>query len=102
MPSVEASDIMPNGTSFALKAATVRDHGIPKLAVTAHRSGLDIIDIRRVAVEASLKSEVVTMFHCKDGPRKLPTLLLYDERGLQLFEGVRLFSCLSHGWRAPR
>ncbi|KAM7203815.1 C-type lectin fold [Naviculisporaceae sp. PSN 640] len=51
-------------------------------------SGLDIIDIRRVAVETNLKAEILSMFHAKDGPRKLPTLLLYDEKGLQLFERI--------------
>lgn len=51
---------------------------------------LDIIDIRRAAVEINLKAEVQSSFHTGDGPRTLPTLLLYDERGLQLFEKVRL------------
>ena len=49
---------------------------------------LDIIDIRQVAVETNLKAEVLSSFHPTDGPRTLPTLLLYDERGLQLFERV--------------
>ena len=51
-------------------------------------AGPGIIDIRQAAVELSLKTEVVSMFRGQDGPRKLPTLLLYDERGLQLFEKV--------------
>jgi L-histidine Nalpha-methyltransferase / hercynylcysteine S-oxide synthase len=47
-----------------------------------------IIDIRQVAVEVNLKEEILAMFHPKQGLRQLPTLLLYDERGLQLFEEV--------------
>lgn len=51
-------------------------------------SNADIIDIRRVAVEINLKTEITSMFRPKDGPRQLPTLLLYNERGLQLFERI--------------
>jgi len=49
---------------------------------------LDIIDIRRTDVEINLKEEILTSFKSTDGPRTLPTLLLYDERGLKLFEEV--------------
>lgn len=49
---------------------------------------LDIIDIRLAAVEINLKDEIRTLFTPENGPRKLPTLLLYNERGLQLFEEV--------------
>ena len=52
----------------------------------ASKSSLDIIDIRRAAVETNLKEEIISLFHPKEGPRQLPTLLLYNERGLQLFE----------------
>lgn len=62
--------------------------GVPNLQTTA--TSLDIIDIRRVAVEINLKAEVLSQFRARDGPRTLPTLLLYDEKGLQLFEKVRL------------
>jgi hypothetical protein len=47
-----------------------------------------IIDIRHTSVESNLKAEVLALFHNKNGPRMLPTLLLYDDRGLQLFEKV--------------
>lgn len=50
---------------------------------------VDIIDIRRAAVEINLKDEILSMFQAKNGPRQLPTLLLYNARGLQLFEQVR-------------
>lgn len=51
-------------------------------------NALDIIDIRCAAVEINLKDEINTLLKPKDGPRRLPTLLLYDERGLQLFEEI--------------
>lgn len=54
-----------------------------------HEQALDIIDIRCTAVEINLKDEINTLFKPRDGPRRLPTLLLYDERGLQLFEDAR-------------
>lgn len=58
-------------------------------AVSAMES-LDIIDIRGDQVEYNLKGEFDNMFNPADGPRKIPTLLLYDEKGLQLFEDVSL------------
>ena len=49
---------------------------------------IDIIDIRRDDVQVSLKEQIRVLFNCGNGPRCLPTLLLYDETGLQLFEKV--------------
>lgn len=57
---------------------------------------LNIIDIRCAAVEINIKEEINSLFKAQDGPRRLPTLLLYDERGLQLFEAVRLIPPLLH------
>ncbi|WYZ45172.1 hypothetical protein EsH8_VIII_000488 [Colletotrichum jinshuiense] len=54
----------------------------------AARHGLDIIDIQRVAVETNLKDDIISMWNPTNGPRRLPTLLLYNERGLQLFEDI--------------
>lgn len=51
-------------------------------------SGLDIIDIRQTAVEFNLRQEIHNQFRPSEGPRQMPTLLLYDEKGLQLFEQV--------------
>ncbi|KAK2059787.1 hypothetical protein LY76DRAFT_645228 [Colletotrichum caudatum] len=51
-------------------------------------NGLDIIDIQRVAVETNLKDDIISMWNPTNGPRRLPTLLLYNERGLQLFEEI--------------
>ncbi|RYO93462.1 hypothetical protein DL766_004779 [Monosporascus sp. MC13-8B] len=52
------------------------------------RSQVDIIDIRQATVESNLKEDIESLFRPQEGPRKLPTLLLYDEKGLQLFEEI--------------
>jgi hypothetical protein len=49
---------------------------------------IDIIDIRHDAVEVNLKEEIMASLRPQNGPKTMPTLLLYDERGLQLFEEV--------------
>lgn len=56
---------------------------------TGHKATSDIIDIRGPQVEYNLKDDIEKLFNPAKGPRKLPTLLLYDEKGLQLFEDVR-------------
>lgn len=54
------------------------------------RQPVDIMDIRADRAEINLKDEVISMMSPEEGsPRSLPTLLLYDEKGLQLFEDVR-------------
>ena len=48
-----------------------------------------IIDIRRDTEELSLKTAIHDGLNPQDGSEKrLPTLLLYDEAGLKLFEGI--------------
>ncbi|KAF4446375.1 hypothetical protein F53441_9998 [Fusarium austroafricanum] len=47
-----------------------------------------IIDIRGEHVEFNLKDQISSMFNPDEGPRKLPTLLLYNEKGLQIFEDI--------------
>jgi L-histidine Nalpha-methyltransferase / hercynylcysteine S-oxide synthase len=49
---------------------------------------VDITDIRRAMVEFNLKEDILSMFNPTNGPRMLPTLLLYDAAGLQFFEHV--------------
>ncbi|KAI1196192.1 DUF323 domain protein [Nemania serpens] len=49
---------------------------------------VDLIDIRRDAVKANLREEIYRLFRPQEGPRELPTLLLYDAKGLQLFEKI--------------
>jgi hypothetical protein len=50
---------------------------------------IDIIDIRHDEVQINLKQEISQLLKPPKGPKTLPTLLLYDERGLQLFEKAR-------------
>jgi hypothetical protein len=52
-------------------------------------SEIDIIDIRHDATEMNIKEEISRLLQPERGPKKLPTLLLYDERGLQIFEKAR-------------
>lgn len=52
------------------------------------QSEIDIIDIRHDAVELNLKDEIHKSLRPESGLKQLPTLLLYSERGLQLFEEV--------------
>lgn len=51
---------------------------------------IDIIDIRRDAmgVELDLGREIMEQLAPERGMKRLPTLLLYDEKGLQTFEEV--------------
>lgn len=70
--------------------APVDKAGRTETAPPASSPNLNIIDIRCAAVEINIKEEINSLFKAQDGPRRLPTLLLYDERGLQLFEAVRL------------
>lgn len=88
MPSIQEAPAMPHGAVPRLGAIKEKK-GMPDLRTAAAGPKLDILDIRHVAVEINLKTEVLSLFDNKNGPRKLPTLLLYDERGLQLFEKVR-------------
>jgi uncharacterized SAM-dependent methyltransferase len=76
--------------------ATSAEHGsphAPKAANTASLALADdttprIVDVRQSLVEANLKHDIVSMLNPAKGPRKLPTLLLYNDEGLQLFEDV--------------
>jgi hypothetical protein len=55
---------------------------------TQHAPTTDIIDIRHEAVQINLKDGIMSSLRPRSGPKTMPTLLLYDERGLQLFEEV--------------
>lgn len=57
-------------------------------SLPAPQAADSIIDIRSQTVEFNLKQDVVNQMNPTDGPRSLPTMLLYDEKGLQLFENV--------------
>lgn len=83
MGSIAVSqDSLPYAGPKAAKQKAVKSVG---------KHGVDIIDVRRVAVETNLKDDILSMWNPTNGPRRLPTLLLYNERGLQLFEDVRAF-----------
>lgn len=59
----------------------------------------NIIDIRHDGAEIELKDEILASLTPKSGLKSLPTLLLYDERGLQIYEEVGLCSrhiCCPH------
>lgn len=59
----------------------------PKLAKEPQR--LNIIDIRRDKNQLSLYDDIIKGLEAKEGTEKtLPTMLLYDKRGLQLFENI--------------
>lgn len=64
--------------------------GLGKVASKVKKqSQVDIIDIRQAAVEMNIREEIDRLFRPQEGIRRLPTLLLYDEKGLQLFEEVQ-------------
>lgn len=86
MPSIQEATATPHG-AFPRLGAAKEKQGVANIRTDAGRE-LDILDIRHAAVETSLRADVLSSFRPRDGPRKLPTLLLYDERGLQLFEKV--------------
>lgn len=54
----------------------------------ANHPAIDVADIRQATVDLNLKDEILAMFNPTHGCRRLPTLLLYNETGLQLFEEV--------------
>ena len=83
MPALSEEIVTAMGTAPNLQ--TCKAAGALKSSPAAR---VEIIDIRRAAVELSLKEQIVSMFQSRSSPRQLPTLLLYNERGLQLFEDV--------------
>lgn len=48
----------------------------------------NIIDIRRSKLELSLKDEILAGLKKPEGEKTLPTLLLYDAKGLKLFQDI--------------
>lgn len=83
MPAVRESVLLAQQPS---SDDTMALKGIDLATVKA----LDIIDIQNARVEINLKDEILSQMNPEQGPRTLPTLLLYDEKGLQLFEDVRV------------
>ncbi|KAK8128249.1 hypothetical protein PG984_009357 [Apiospora sp. TS-2023a] len=75
-----AVDTFPDSQAFTSENKTGKGGGLQK--------DVDIIDIQQAAVEINLKEEIHKLWRPEEGPRKLPTLLVYDEKGLQLFEQI--------------
>jgi EasF-like predicted methyltransferase len=70
---------------------SVKRDGLAILGAAKAKLGMatmDIIDIRCGHAELNLQKEVERMMNPINGPKELPTLLLYDEKGLQLFEDI--------------
>jgi len=61
----------------------------------------DIIDIRKHAIESDLGHEIMAMLSTEKGPKKMPTMLLYDSKGLQIFEQVGKPRLLHHTYNSP-
>jgi hypothetical protein len=77
-----------NGVAGRTEAKNFYRSKLDSLKNEANVSKIDIIDIRHDVVEFNLRADILTSLRPESGPKKLPTLLLYDERGLQLFEEV--------------
>ncbi len=77
----------PNGFDTG-KTKTCEKYPV-KTPKTLTSSSIGIIDIRHNAVEINLKEEILSSLKATPGSKSLPTLLLYDQRGLQIFEEVR-------------
>lgn len=80
-----------------LKGRTKKDAPV-KSSKRTITSDIDIIDIRSDAIEMDLKAEILSMLKPVKGPKKMPTLLLYDEKGLQIFEKVGMYNFF-HKWK---
>jgi hypothetical protein len=82
--------VMPNSHSVveAGPTASRRAPMVKAVSKMGSVSDIDIIDIRHDAVEVNLKDEILKSLRPESGMKTMPTLLLYNERGLQLFEEV--------------
>jgi len=48
-----------------------------------------IIDIRKTnSYQANLKDEIIDGLNSKDSMKSIPTIVLYDDKGLQIFEQI--------------
>lgn len=74
----------------APRKATITTHATPPSPPHNHLDFIDIIDIRRDALglELDLGRDIMAQLAPERGMKKMPTLLLYDEKGLQTFEEV--------------
>lgn len=84
--------VLNSSAELAVDRKTTHDTKVPEHQVVSGPQTLpniDIIDIRHDSVLINLKEEILDSLRPSKGSKSLPTLLLYDERGLQLFEEVR-------------
>lgn len=59
------------------------------MAISDNAHDVRIIDIRRDQIEMSLRKDILTGLGAEHGKQKtMPTLLLYDEKGLNIFEDI--------------
>jgi hypothetical protein len=64
---------------------------------TIMTAGTKIIDIRVDTAQSDIVAEIKTGLRPKDGgEKKLPTLLLYSEAGLKLFEKITYLDEVRH------
>jgi hypothetical protein len=62
-----------------------------------HDAGTKIIDIRVDTAQSDIVADIKTGLRPKDGgEKKLPTLLLYSEAGLKLFEKITYLDEVRH------
>ena len=60
-----------------------------------------IVDIRRGNLVHSMRNDILEKLQPGDGKeKKLPTLILYDEMGLKLFEAISFLDEVFIQWRA--
>ncbi|QSZ34181.1 hypothetical protein DSL72_005770 [Monilinia vaccinii-corymbosi] len=79
--SSDAVEDIPSVPSHVTKVAGVK-------CKSRHNSTFDIIDIRHDGAEIELRDEILASLRPQSGLKSLPTLLLYDERGLQIYEEI--------------
>lgn len=98
MAVVATAPGIANGMLESPKSCTYPRQSSKTHANVNSRFDVDIIDIRQDCnrVTVSLKDDIFSMLQPASGPRQMPTLLLYNEKGLQLFEAVRMILISGH------
>ena len=58
-------------------------------SITISKAGLEVLDICRHKIKSSVLEDIKTSLRPANGEEKrLPTMLLYDEKGLKYFEEI--------------
>lgn len=73
---------MPSAETLQLNGS------VPALSQKIPHGKLSITDIQTQRASLNIKDDILAMMDPSKGQRSLPTLLLYSEKGLQLFEEV--------------